>query len=198
MPTDDTTDPTPEPVEPTTPPTTEPPADSSGLADAGKRALDAERKARSEAEKAAKAATAELDRLRKSAMSDQEKAIEAAKASARSELLAEVGAERVENAVRAAIAGRAVDADAILDGLDRAKFLNEDGRPDVAKISEWVDRIAPKPSANKPKDLGQGARPGATPPPQLSREALQGMTPKEIMAARQAGQLIALGVPPEK
>ena len=146
----------------------------------------------------ARTAKAELDKLRKSAMSDQEKAIEAAKASARSELLAEVGAERVENAVRAAIAGRAVDADAILDGLDRAKFLNEDGRPDVAKISEWVDRIAPKASANKPKDLGQGARPGATPPPQLSREALQGMTPKEIMAARQAGQLIALGVPPEK
>lgn len=141
----------------------------------------------------ARTAKAELDKLRKSAMSDQEKAIEAAKASARSELLAEVGAERVENAVRAAIAGRAVDADAILDGLDRAKFLNEDGRPDVAKISEWVDRIAPKASANKPKDLGQGARPGATGPVQITdREALKTMTVDEINKAREEGRLDSL------
>lgn len=200
MPTDDPTDPT-EPVEPTTPPTTEPPAEPDpGLNEGGKRALDAERKARHDAEKAMKAATAELEKLRKTTMSDQEKAIEAAKASARAELMAEVGAERVENAVRAAIAGRNVDADALLDGLDRSKFLDGEGRPDTQKLTEWVDRIAPKGQTPKPgaKDIGQGARPGATTPPQLAQSDLKGMTPDAIMEARQAGQLTALGVKPLK
>jgi hypothetical protein len=146
----------------------------------------------------ARTAKAELDKLRKSAMSDQEKAIEAAKASARSELLAEVGAERVENAVRAAIAGRAVDADAILDVMDPAKFLNEDGRPDVAKISEWVDRIAPKPSANKPKDLGQGARPGTTTATQVDAAEFRAMSPEEKVQAKAEGRLVSLGISPPK
>lgn len=200
MPTEpDPTDPT-APVEPD-PTTTEPPAEPDpGLNEGGKRALDAERKARHEAEKAAKAATAELEKLRKTTMSDQEKAIDAARASARAELMAEVGAERVENAVRAATAGRNVDADALLDGLDRARFLDGEGQPDTQKITEWVDRIAPKGQTPKPgaKDIGQGARPGATTPPQLAQSDLKGMTPDAIMQARQEGRLVALGVKPLK
>lgn len=200
MPTDtDPTDPT-EPVEPE-PTTTEPPAEPDpGLNEGGKRALAAERKARHDAEKAAKAANAELEELRKSVMSDQEKAIDEARASARAELLAEVGAERVENAVRAAIAGRNVDADALLDGLDRSKFLDDEGRPDTQKLTEWVDRIAPKGQTPKPgvKDIGQGARPGATTPPQLAQSDLKGMTPDEIVQARQEGRLVSLGVKPLK
>jgi hypothetical protein len=191
MPTEpDTTDTTPT-VEPETT-TTEPPQPDTGLNEGGKRALEAERKARSEAEKAARAATAELEKLRKSAMSDQEKAIDAARTAARAELMAEVGAERVENAVRAATAGRNVDADALLDGLDRARFLTDDGKPDTQKITEWVDRIAPKGQTAKPaaKDIGQGARPGATGAPQiLDRSELKGMTPAEIDKAHREGRL---------
>ena len=171
-----------------------------GLNEGGKRALDAERKARSEAEKAAKVANAELEKLRKLTMSETEKAIAEAKASARAELMAEVGAERVENAVRAATAGRNVDADALLDGLDRARFLTDDGKPDTQKITEWVDRIAPKGQTAKPaaKDIGQGARPGATTVPQLAQSDLKGMTPDEIMTARQEGRLVSLGIKPLK
>lgn len=191
MPTEpDPTDPT-APVEPDQP-TTEPPQPPDGLNEGGKRALDAERKARSEAEKAAKAATAELEKLRKSAMSDQEKAIDAARAAARAEAIAEFGAERVENAVRAATAGRNVDAEALLDGLDRSRFLDDEGRPDTQKITEWVDRIAPKGQTAKPaaKDIGQGARPGATSAPQiLDRSELKGMTPAEIDKAHREGRL---------
>lgn len=192
MPTEpDTTDTTPT-VEPETT-TTEPPQPDTGLSEGGKRALDAERKARSEAEKAAKAANAELEKLRKLTMSETEKAIAEAKASARAELMAEVGAERVENAVRAATAGRNVDADAVLDGLDRARFLTDDGKPDTQKITEWVDRIAPKgqtPPKPAAKDIGQGARPGATSANQiLDRSELKGMTPAEIDKAHREGRL---------
>lgn len=192
MPTEpDTTDTTPT-VEPE-PTTTEPPQPDAGLNEGGKRALEAERKARSEAEKAAKAATAELEKLRKLTMSETEKAIAEAKASARAELMAEVGAERVENAVRAATAGRNVDADALLDGLDRARFLTDDGKPDTQKITEWVDRIAPKgqtPPKPAAKDIGQGARPGATGASQiLDRSELKGMTPAEIDKAHREGRL---------
>lgn len=191
MPTEpDTTDTTPT-VEPE-PTTTEPPQPDAGLNEGGKRALEAERKARSEAEKAAKAATAELEKLRKLTMSETEKAIAEAKASARAELMAEVGAERVENAVRAATAGRNVDADALLDGLDRARFLTDDGKPDTQKITEWVDRIAPKgqtPPKPAAKDIGQGARPGATGASQiLDRSELKGMTPAEIDKAHREGR----------
>lgn len=193
MPTEpDTTDTTPT-VEPETTTTEQPqPKPDDGLNEGGKRALEAERKARSEAEKAAKAANAELEKLRKLTMSETEKAIAEAKASARAELMAEVGAERVENAVRAATAGRNVDADALLDGLDRARFLTDDGKPDTQKITEWVDRIAPKgqtPPKPAAKDIGQGARPGATGASQiLDRSELKGMTPAEIDKAHREGR----------
>lgn len=200
MPTEpDTTDTTPT-VEPETT-TTEPPQPDTGLNEGGKRALDAERKARSEAEKAAKAATAELEKLRKLTMSETEKAISEARAAARAELMAEVGAERVENAVRAATAGRNVDADALLDGLDRARFLTDDGKPDTQKITEWVDRIAPKgqtPPKPAAKDIGQGARPGATGASQIEAAEFLSMTPEQKLQARRDGRLVSLGINPPK
>src|SRR5687768_12689074 len=70
-------DPTPTPPEGTTPPT--PPPEAEALGDAGKKALSEERAARKAAEKAARDAQAELDRLRQASMSDQEKAVAAAR-----------------------------------------------------------------------------------------------------------------------
>lgn len=108
--------------------------------------------------KANAAAAKERDELRQAAMSDQEKAVEIAKAQARAEVLAEVGSEFVDMAVRSAVADRGIDADALLDGLDRSRFITEDGKADREAIDAWVDRIAPKPTGIP--DLGQGARGG--------------------------------------
>lgn len=107
--------------------------------------------------KANASAAKELEQLRMQSMSDTEKAVEIARQQARAEVLAELGGELVGQAVRAAVAGRGVDPDALLEGLDPARFLNEDGKPDVDAITAWVDRIAPKPETAFP-DLGQGAR----------------------------------------
>lgn len=109
--------------------------------------------------KANAAAAKELEKLREQSMTDQERAVEEARKAARSEALAEVGSARVEDAVRVAAAGRPVDVDALLEGLDRSRFLNEDGQPDRDAIAAWVDRIAPASETTPARvDLGQGAR----------------------------------------
>jgi hypothetical protein len=127
----------------TTTETTQTEQQTQELGDAGKAALEAERKARRDAEKAAKAATAELDKLRQATATDQEKAVMAAKAEGRTEALREAGTRLVEAEVRAAAAGRGVDIDALLEGVDRSKFLDDEGEPDRKLIQEWIDRIVP-------------------------------------------------------
>lgn len=107
--------------------------------------------------KANASAAKELEQFKQASMSDQEKAVEQARAEARLSTLQEVGSKVVDAEVRAAVAGRNVDADALLEGLDRMKFIGEDGEPDRDAITAWVDRIAPKPEEGFP-DLGQGVR----------------------------------------
>lgn len=155
------------------------------------RALTAERAARRDADRTAKALKAELDDLRKGQMSDTEKAIADAREATRREVLAEVGASLVDAEVRAATVGRQLDADALLDGLDRTRFLGDDGKPDRTRISEWIDRIAPKGDTTRSgaKDLGQGVRPNNAPTQIRDRGALKNMTPQQIVEAHKAGQL---------
>lgn len=114
-------------------------------------------------------AAQELEQLRQQTMSETEKAIAQAKAEARAEALREVGAERVADAVRVATAGRNLDVDALLEGLDPSRFLTDDGLPDRDAIEAWVERIAP--TRDEPEqvrvptplvDLGQGSRGAAT------------------------------------
>lgn len=121
--------------------------------------------------KANAAAAKELEQVRMSSMSDQEKAVETARAEARAEALREVGSVRVDDAVRIAAAGREVDVDALLEGLDRSRFLTDDGQPDTDAVTAWVDRIAPVKEATPSfPDLGQGAR--GTPAVALNDDAL--------------------------
>ena len=104
----------------------------------------------------------ELDRLRQESMSEQERAVEAARQQARSETLA----------------GRDIDIDSVLDAVDLSKFLDDDGHPDTVKVGDWVERIAPLPETSatpKVPELGQGARPT---PPGLNSSQLQ----KDLMA----------------
>lgn len=113
-----------------------------------------------ENERRAKANAKELEQLKQASMSDQEKAVALARTEARIEALREVGAARVDDAVRLAVAGRDVAVDALLEGLDRNRFVDENGQPDTAAVQAWVDRLAPppkQPGATFP-DLGQGAR----------------------------------------
>lgn len=102
-------------------------------------------------------AAKELETLKQASMSELEKAVERAKAEGHAEAITKLGAERVADAIRVATAGRDLDVDALLEGLDRSRFLTESGEPDREAITAWIERIAPK-SEPKTPDLGQGAR----------------------------------------
>jgi hypothetical protein len=111
----------------------------------------------------AKKNAAELERLRMESLSDTEKAVALAKAEARVEALREAGGRLVAAEFRAAAKGRVADVEALLEGVDRSRFVDDDGEPDVAAIAKWVDCIAPQPK-EEPRpgfpDLGQGIRGG--------------------------------------
>lgn len=115
------------------------------------------RKHEERAKQNSKAAT-DLEALKQQTMTDTEKAIDIAKKEGRTEALREVGTRLVDAEVRAAAAGRADDVvTALLEGLDRARFLDDKGEPDVKAIKAWVDRVAPVQAPGFP-DLGQGTR----------------------------------------
>jgi hypothetical protein len=110
--------------------------------------------------KANSAAAKELEQLRQQSMTDQEKAVAAAVAEARTATLREVGTKLVAAELRVATAGRGLDVDALLEGVDPSRFIDDEGEPDRASIAKWVDRIAPPDPDGTPRvpDLGQGAR----------------------------------------
>ena len=127
--------------------------------------------------KANAGAAKELEELRKQHESDQDRAVREARESARSEVLAELGSARVADAFRVAAAGRGLDVDEVLDGINLAKFMGEDGNPDRDAVQAFVDRISPA-QETAPPDLGQGAR-GGQQVPGLNSSQLQ----KDLEAA---------------
>jgi len=157
------------------------------LGEGGRAALDRERatardaeRARKTAEKALQAATAQLEQLRQSSMSDQEKAVSKAredgKAEARQSVLKEVGGRLVDAHLTAALAGRMDDEQrsALLDGLDRTRFLTGDGDVDVKALTAWVDRVAPVQAGRPPlpdRSQGRGSEKKVGSMDQLIRQA---------------------------
>lgn len=145
-----------------TPDAPEPDPPEDDLGDAGKKAIDSERKARRDAEKRVKAVEGELEKLRQQTMTDTEKAIAQAKSEGKAEAMSLLGAAKVESAFAIAASGR-IEPDSLkvlLQGLNHSTFLLEDGTVDDASVSTFIDGIAPKPDPNRRVDLGQGARLG--------------------------------------
>lgn len=155
--TDPAVDPKADPApDPATDPTPDPAADTAAELEKWKKLS---RKHEDQA-KANAAAAKELETLRQKSMTDQEKAVDAAKAEARTETLREVGGKLAEASIRVAAAGRSVDVDALIEGIDATKFLDSDGNPDTKAITAWVDKVAPAGEGKPPprRDLGLGAR----------------------------------------
>lgn len=106
----------------------------------------------------------ELDEIKAAGMSEQEKAVDEAKKAAKAEALREVGGRMVDAHIKASVtAGRLTQdqADVILDGLDRTRFLTTEGDVDTDKVTALLDKIAPD-TGNGFPDLGQGRRPGGS------------------------------------
>jgi hypothetical protein len=151
---------------PTTPPETPPPSPAQETPEDWKAKYEEtlkEARKHEDRAKANAAAAKELEAFKQSSMTEQEKAVATARAEAKAEAMREVGGKLAEAAIRVAAAGRSVDVDALLEGIDASKFLDVNGDPDAKAITAWVDRVAPADDGTKPparRDLGLGARGG--------------------------------------
>lgn len=108
-------------------------------------------------------AKTELEKQRKSAMTDAERAIEEAKQSARAEATSAFG-QRLARTEFDALAGRRnpeFDTASALEYVDLGKFVGDDGEPDKKAIQAAVERLVPPP-ANQPPSFDGGSR--QTPP----------------------------------
>lgn len=140
-------------------------AQTDQLGDAGKKALDEERNARRTAEKAAKDAQAELEKIRSASMSEQEKAVAAAKAEGRDEALKGANERLVRAEVRAAAAGKLADPGDALGLLgDLSTFIGPSGDVDTKAISSAIDGLVkskPYLSAKPGNGSGEGGARGS-------------------------------------
>jgi hypothetical protein len=139
-------------------------AGSGDLGDAGKRALDEERRARTKAERDAKAARDELARIQQANEGENEKKIREAGETARKEER-EAWASRVVAAeVRARAGTKLADPEDAVRLLDLAEFeVGDDGEVDREKIDKAVDKLLgtkPYLAAEKPKGKVAGSADG--------------------------------------
>ncbi len=152
------------------PPPADPPKPATGedaLGDAGKKALDAMKAERNEAQRQLKTMQRELEQLRQQQMSESEKAIAEAEQRGRQTATVEVGQRLARAEFLAAAAKRNAEHDAtsILDDLNLGKYVGDDGEPDVSAIGKAVERLIPAAAADpRPRgDAGLGPRPTAPP-----------------------------------
>lgn len=180
------------------------PAPADDLGDAGKRAIEAERKARRAAERQLKALQAEtqaqadkLASLEAATQTDQERALEAARKEAADAARAEVEAQYRRQLLEARILSRA--AGKFVDPADAVRFADpamwdgdtSDDEIDaaIAEVIEAKPYLAHGAATGHPANgaATQGVQTGAV--GQLTREQLDHMTPEQIVAAKAAGQL---------
>lgn len=144
------------------------------LGDAGKRAIDEERRSRRAAEKRVRDLESELVKLRERTMSDQEKAIEKARREAMAEATSASNRRLLQAEVRAAAAGKLADPEDAVRFIDLDEFqVNDDGTVDTKTIAAAIQSLVKtKPylaaGATRPTgDADQGAR-GARAPSSMN------------------------------
>jgi len=105
----------------------------------------------SESTEAARAA----EKARMAAMTESERAVAEAEARGRTAAVTQYGQRlaRAEFVAAAARLNSSYDAAAVLDDINLAKYVTDDGEPDVDGIAAAVARLIPVPSAN-PRPVG--------------------------------------------
>lgn len=137
------------------------------LGDAGQRALKAVRDEARDAKRQLKAATAELAKLREASLSEQERAVAAAKTEGRTEASRVAAPRLVRAELRAAAAEAGLGRDALsgfLEYADLSKFVGEDGEPDTKAIEAAVKRLG----GGRQTDFDGGARTSDAPPKNMN------------------------------
>lgn len=112
------------------------------LGDGGIKALEQERKARRDAERALKRHEAELEKLRTASLSEQERAVAEAKAAGRAEALKEANGKLVRAEAIAKASGKLRDpelAAALLGDLEG--YVDDNGDIDGERIAADIDEL---------------------------------------------------------
>jgi uncharacterized heparinase superfamily protein len=112
----------------------------------------------------AKAQAAELEKFRKASMSESERAVAEAEARGRQTATAEYGKRLARASFDALAAKRNPEANTeeLVEFLDMARFLGDDGEIDAKAIAAAVERIVPAPRTEPPAFDG-GVRTSAEP-----------------------------------
>jgi len=133
-------------------------------------------------------AAKELEEIKKSQLTDQEKLIEQTKEETASEVRKEFAGKLVDAELKGQLQGRALKGDAVLN-FDKNAFITDSGDIDTEAIQQWVEANSNQTDTPAP-DLGQGARGTNPAKAQIrSRDELTNMTPAEILKARTDGRL---------
>jgi hypothetical protein len=98
-----------------------------------------------------RALESKLSEHERNAMTDQEKAVAAARDEGRAQALSVAGKRLAAAEFRAAAAGKVPNIDAILEMIDPSKFIDDQGEPDLDAIAAMVTRLAAAPE-RKEKD----------------------------------------------
>jgi len=132
----------------------------------------------------------ELEDIKRSSMSDTEKAVEEAKLAGRAEAMAETSKMLVAAEIRAVLTGVVSAPAEIVEDLDLSKYLTDTGEVDAEKVEKLRNKYEAlaKPGKGSGPDLKQGQR-GTPSPGQLTRADMAKMTPEAIVKAGEEGRL---------
>jgi len=114
----------------------------------------------------ARQAATELEKQRKASMTEAEKAVAEAEQRGRLAATTEFGQRLVRSDFVAAAARRnpEFDAASVLDDLNLARFVTEDGEPDAQAITAAVERLIPATNGPRFGNADQGPRTTSTVP----------------------------------
>ena len=141
--------------------------------------------------KANAAAAKELEDLKKSQLTDQERLVESTKEETRRAVRMEFATKLVDAELKSALNGRVLDGGSLLE-FDKSSFIDDDGNVDSESVTAWVEAHSSTGDVPKP-DLGQGNRGEKSRLAQItSRDELSNMSPADILAARKDGRLDSL------
>lgn len=141
-------------------------------------------------------AVKELEELKKSQMSDTERAVKEAEERGRIGAASEFGQKIAAAELKAALAGLIPDPQGVIEDLNLAKFVTENGDVDLAAVTALKEKyaaIAPPqtPPPPNPPNLHQG-RQGTPVPGQLTRseaDHLSKTDPDALVKAKAEGRL---------
>lgn len=140
-------------------PVVEPEPADDGLGDAGKRAIESERKAARAAERKAKELEKRLAEIESANQTESEKAIAAARAEGRTEALSVANTRIVSAEIKSAASGVLANPDLAVRLIDASQFeVDEDGNVDTRAIAAEVQRLV----KDEPY-LAAGAKPAPLP-----------------------------------